>query len=174
MLGTGHRADGAGRRVAGTLTLPKIAMESPVGPLVLSERDGHLVAVAWAEAAAIPEARRTPLLTAARDQLERYFAGLATVFDLPLAPAGTEFQRRVWRAMIDIPAGETASYGGLAATVGSSPRAIGNACGTNPIPIIVPCHRVVAGDGRLGGYSGGGGPATKRYLLGLEGVLLPL
>ena len=89
---------------------------------------------------------------------------------MPLAPAGSGFRQRVWQAMQAIPVGETRSYGALARALGSAPRAVGGACGANPIPILIPCHRVVAGGG-LGGYSGGAGLATKIALLKLEGAL---
>ena len=91
-------------------------------------------------------------------------------FDLPLAPAGTAFEGRVWAAMQAIPYGETRCYGDLAEATGSAPRAVGRACGKNPIPIVVPCHRVLAKTG-LGGYSGDGGLVTKQRLLALEGAL---
>jgi methylated-DNA-[protein]-cysteine S-methyltransferase len=96
-------------------------------------------------------------------------------FDLPLAPAGTAYQRRVWQALCDIPPGVTRTYADIARAVGGSPRAVGGANGRNPIPIVIPCHRVVATTG-IGGYSGGDGPATKRYLLDHESraLLLPL
>ncbi|MFC7607776.1 methylated-DNA--[protein]-cysteine S-methyltransferase [Teichococcus aestuarii] len=110
----------------------------------------------------------TPVLLAARDQLQDYFDGQRMVFDLPLAPHGSAFQRRVWAALAEIPPGETRSYAALAAGLGSVARAVGQANGANPIPIIIPCHRVVGANGALGGYSGGEGPATKRYLLDLE------
>lgn len=100
--------------------------------------------------------------------LHAYFDGAPDPFaDLPLNPAGTPFQRRVWAAMQAIPRGRTRTYGELARDLRSSARAVGMACGANPIPIIIPCHRVT-GSGCLGGYSGGEGPDTKRYLLGLE------
>lgn len=105
-------------------------------------------------------------------QLKRYFAR-PMCFDLPLAQQGTAFQQRVWRALQAIPLGETRSYGQLAVQLGSSARAVGNACRANPVPIVVPCHRVVAANG-LGGYSGAvSGPVfdTKRILLVHEGVL---
>jgi methylated-DNA-[protein]-cysteine S-methyltransferase len=89
-------------------------------------------------------------------------------FDLPVAPHGSAFQCRVWDALRAIPPGETRTYGDLAQLLGSSARAIGQANGANPIPIVIPCHRVVAAAGRLGGYSGGEGAATKRVLLDLE------
>src|ERR1700719_4924038 len=101
-------------------------------------------------------------------QLRDYFVGLRTGFDLPLAPEGTPFQRAVWRQLQDIPYGETISYGELARRVGNpkASRAVGSANGANPLPIVIPCHRVIAGDGTLGGF--GGGLPTKQALLALE------
>jgi len=103
-----------------------------------------------------------------RVQLEEYFAGRRRTFDLPLHPAGTAFQQRVWAALLDIPYGETTSYGKTAAAIGSptASRAVGLANGQNPIPIIVPCHRVIGANGSLTGY--GGGLDAKRWLLAHE------
>jgi len=103
-------------------------------------------------------------------QLDEYFAGKRRRFDLPLAPRGTEFQRRVWRALTEIPYGETVSYGELARRIAkpSASRAVGLANGANPLPIIVPCHRVIGADGSLTGF--GGGLPIKRKLLALEGT----
>ena len=112
------------------------------------------------------------MLKEAKRQLERYFAGKLRQFDLTLDGHGTEFQKRVWQMMSDIPYGETATYGGMAMALGSGPRAVGMACGRNPLPIIVPCHRVLASGGHEGGYSGGQGLPTKHKLLALEGVVL--
>jgi len=106
---------------------------------------------------------------AAREQLIAYFAGQRRDFDLPLAPAGTAFQQRVWAALRRIPFGETRSYGEIARELGSSPRAIGRANGTNPICVIVPCHRVIGADGSLTGF--GYGTELKRRLLEHEGAL---
>lgn len=112
----------------------------------------------------------TPASALARrvvDQLQRYFADPAGGFSLPLALHGTPFQQRVWRALMGIPAGSSASYGAVAAQLGTGARAVGNACRSNPVPIIVPCHRVV-GQHSLGGYAGdvaGDRPAIKRWLL---------
>ncbi len=105
----------------------------------------------------------------AANQLEEYFAGERTTFDIPMEPAGTTFQKEVWAELSKIPYGETISYGELARRVGrpKGPRAVGQANGKNPIPIIVPCHRVLAANG-LGGYAGG--LAMKRALLAVEGV----
>jgi methylated-DNA-[protein]-cysteine S-methyltransferase len=107
------------------------------------------------------------LLLAAEKQLEAFFAGRLHKFDLPLAPAVTHFQARLREAMTAIPYGHTATYAGLAREIGSSPRAVGTGCGRNPIPIIIPCHRVLASTG-IGGYSGGEGLQTKRGLLAIE------
>jgi len=103
-----------------------------------------------------------------RTQLEEYFAGHRRTLDLPLHPSGTAFQQRVWTALLDIPYGETTSYGKTAAAIGAptASRAVGLANGQNPIPIIVPCHRVIGANGALTGY--GGGLDAKRWLLALE------
>ena len=141
-----------------------VSMTSPVGPLVIEEQAGRIVRLDWDTA---PTDSPTPLLREAKAQLEAYFAGERTRFELPLAPAGTDFQQRVWAAMAEIPYGETRTYGELAAATGASARAVGSACGANPIPIILPCHRVVAAHG-AGGYSGRGGLRTKGALLDIE------
>ena len=101
-------------------------------------------------------------------QLDEYFAGARRKFELPLAPAGTDFQKSVWRELVAIPYGETTTYGEIARTLGrpAASRAVGRANGTNPIPIVVPCHRVIGSDGSLVGF--GGGLETKRHLLDLE------
>lgn len=102
------------------------------------------------------------------DQLDQYFAGELDAFDLQLAPSGTEFQRIVWQALLEIPYGETWSYGQLAKHIDrpKASRAVGAANGVNPIPVIIPCHRVIGSSGKLTGF--GGGLKTKEYLLGLE------
>jgi len=114
-----------------------------------------------------------PLLTGLRRQLEEYLAGSRRAFELPLRPAGTDFQRRVWRGLCDIPYGETRSYLDLATAVGNrrAVRAVGQANGRNPIGVVIPCHRVIAADGGLGGYAGG--LDRKRLLLNLEGSWQP-
>lgn len=149
--------------------MPQLSLHSPVGDLTLSEEDGALVALDWGWA---PGQDETPLLREARRQLEAYFDGDPAPFELPLAPAGSDFQRRVWKGMRAIPLGRTLSYGELAAKLDSAARPVGTACGANPIPIVVPCHRVIAANGALGGYSGEGGVETKQALLRLEGTLL--
>src|SRR4051812_1250986 len=147
--------------------MPCIIVESPLGPLAVHERNGAIVALNWDGAVGEPQSE-TPLLARARAQLDEYFAGERRDFDLPLAPAGTEFLQSLWRALVRIPYGGTLTYGELARTAGTAPRAAGLACGRNPIAILIPCHRVVAADGKLTGYSGGNGVSTKRVLLDLE------
>ena len=146
--------------------MPQLSLLTPLGEITLSEEDGAIIALDWGRGRDRVE---TPLLRRAAAQVQDYFDGARTVFDLPLAPQGTPFRLKVWEALRRIPAGETRSYLEIAREVGcASARAIGGANGANPIPIIIPCHRVVAANGALGGYSGGDGPATKRYLLDLE------
>lgn len=145
-------------------------IESPIGTLTLTERAGAIASVDWGKHG---RQSPTPLLRRAAEQMAAYFAGRLTAFDLPLAPPGTDFQQRVWRRMAEIPYGKLMTYGALAKSIHSSARAVGGACGRNPIPIILPCHRVLAADGSLTGYSGAGGVETKRLLLKLEGSLEP-
>ena len=142
-------------------------VESPLGPLTLVAEDGALTRLRWGRAA---REDASNLLARAAADLAAYFAGEMPDFDLPVAPRGTEHDRKVWRAMQRISAGEVRTYGEIAREIASSPRAVGNACGRNPIPIIVPCHRIVGAGGAIGGYSGQGGAETKRFLLGLEGA----
>ena len=106
-------------------------------------------------------------------ELNEYFAGKRTEFEVPIALVGTEFQQAIWLALLGVPYGETATYGDLAARSGNlkAARAVGGAVGHNPVAIIVPCHRILAGDGKLTGYSNGNGVETKKQLLKLEGVL---
>lgn len=162
--GTAGEATAAGTEVEAQLTVP-----SPVGALVLSEVGGRITAIGWGKAR---RERETPLLAAAAAQLAAYFRRERSAFDLPLAPAGSPFEQAVWRQMLAIPYGQTRSYGEVAAIVGAMPQAVGGACGSNPIPIVIPCHRILAAAGRSGGYSGRGGVETKHFLLALEGALL--
>jgi len=142
-----------------------ISINSPVGFLTVFEEDGAITVVEWGR---VPEPVETPLLTEARRQLDAYFDRKLEVFDLPLKPEGTAFQRSVWDGMLKIPYGLTQTYGALAKSIGSVPRAVGGACGRNPIPIIIPCHRVTGANGKLTGFSGGEGVRTKQQLLTLE------
>lgn len=153
--------------------MPQISLHTNLGEVTISQEGDAIVALDWGRGR---DQEATPLLLKARDQLQEYFDGKRLSFDLPLAPDGSAFQKRVWAALCAIPPGETRSYADIARAIGSAPRAVGGANGANPIPILIPCHRVIAADGSLGGYSGGDGPATKRYLLDLESraLLLPL
>ena len=151
--------------------MPEITIlaTSPVGPLSVEEQGGALVRVRW------KKARRespTPLLEEAARQVRAYFARELREFDLPLRPEGSAFEQQVWEAMQRIPYGQTRSYGEIAHDTRGMPQEVGEACGSNPLPIIIPCHRVLAGGGKLGGYSGKGGLETKTALLVLEGRLL--
>jgi len=147
--------------------MASLSIVSPVGNLVLEEAGGAIASISWDND---PAGNGSPLLAEAAQQLDAYFAGKLRDFDLPLRPAGSDFEQRVWAAMRDIPYGETRSYGDLAAATHSAARAVGRACGRNPIPIVIPCHRVL-GKGWMGGYSGAGGLKTKQALLELEGAL---
>ena len=111
---------------------------------------------------------RLPELRRAREQIIAYFASRLFRFDLLLEPSGTVFQRKVWEYILSIPYGKTLHYGDVARALNTSPRAVGGACARNPIPLLIPCHRVVGKTGALTGYSGGGGLRTKQVLLSLE------
>ncbi len=157
-------------RSEGTATWGLI--DSPVGALLTVVRDGVVLEVSYhrgEERSGVPGAERDDAACSfVRDQLDEYFAGERTAFDLDLEPHGTEFQLQVWGALASIPYGETASYGDIARAVGRprAVRAVGGANNANPISIIVPCHRVIGSDGSLTGY--GGGLEVKRALLALE------
>ncbi len=153
--------------------MPQLSLHTPLGEVTISEDGGAIVALDWGRGR---DQEATALLRDACDQLQDYFDGKRLSFNLPLAPEGSNFQKRVWAALCAIPPGETRSYADIARTIGSGPRAVGGANGANPIPLFIPCHRVIAADGSLGGYSGGDGPATKRYLLDHESraLLSPL
>ncbi|QDI74980.1 MULTISPECIES: methylated-DNA--[protein]-cysteine S-methyltransferase [Leisingera] len=141
------------------------SLETPVGALSVTERGGALVRLDWSAAAT----GRSALLDRAVAQLRAYFAGELTEFDLPLHVEGSEFQKAVCEAMQAIPFGETRTYGEIAKDLGAPPQPVGNACGGNPIPVIIPCHRVLSATG-LGGFSGQGGVETKVALLKHEGA----
>jgi len=148
--------------------MPASSFDSPIGPLTAIEHDGQLAALSWR---ACPDGEPTAFLNDVIAQLRAYFSGDLKQFDLPLAPAPTAAAQAVRDAMMAIPYGATATYGRLAAETGLSAQAVGQACGANRLPIIVPCHRVVGADG-FGYYSGGDGPATKHWLLVHEGAAL--
>ena len=148
-------------------------IDSPIGPLLLAADDTGLRRIEFmsSKRAHPPEPDwredERPLKEVIR-QLHAYFAAKLEAFDLPLAPEGTDFQQKVWRRLCDIPFGETISYGQLAQRIGNpnASRAVGLANGSNPIPIIIPCHRVIGSNGKLTGY--GGGLPIKEKLLALE------
>ena len=141
-------------------------MDSPIGRLMLSAKDGQLCGVRLAQEYA--EESDCVLIQAQR-QLEQYFAGERRTFSLPICMEGSAFERDVWQRLLEIPFGEISSYGQLAAALGKpkASRAVGGACSRNPLLIIVPCHRVIAGTGRLTGFAAG--LAAKRMLLEHEG-----
>lgn len=149
--------------------MPSLTVPSPLGPLTITSAGGALTTLDWRpDPTDGPAEGDDPVLTEAARQLADYFAGRRTDFDLPLRPAGTAFQQRVWDLMCRIPYGATMTYGAMARDLDSAARAVGGACGRNPLPIIIPCHRVVGGGGAPGGYSGFGGVETKGWLLGHE------
>ena len=150
-----------------------LIVPSPVGPLTLTQEDQALTGLHFGEHPQQGAEGPTPLLEEAARQLEEYFAGQRKEFSLPLAPKGTEFQLRVWQALLQIPYGETRSYGELAAMVGNPKacRAVGGANHRNPLSILIPCHRVVGTGGSLTGYAGG--LAIKELLLKLESEARP-
>lgn len=146
-----------------------LSFPSPIGPLTVFVENGAIIVV---ESGKVPgEGGADPLLTEARSQLDAYFDGKLEVFDLPLAPVGTDRQKEIWAEMNRIPYGVTITYGELAKRTGSVARAVGGICGANPIPIIQPCHRVVGAKNTLTGFSFPGGAETKYQLLKLEGVM---
>jgi methylated-DNA-[protein]-cysteine S-methyltransferase len=146
---------------------------SPLGSILLTAEDGGLTGIHFMDGRDSPPIppnsieSRAPFKEATR-QLQAYFQGKLKTFDLPLSPKGTEFQLKVWKALCDIPYGTTISYGEQAKRIGkpSAARAVGRANGCNPLPIVIPCHRVIGSDGRLVGYAGG--LPIKDYLLNLE------
>jgi methylated-DNA-[protein]-cysteine S-methyltransferase len=147
--------------------------ETPIGPLLLVGDALHLRRIGF-QGGKHPEivdptwVRSQTPFAAAIEQLQQYFAGTRQRFELPLAPQGTDFQRAVWRELQQIPYGHTVTYGALARKLGNAQasRAVGLANGANPIPVLIPCHRVIGADGSLTGF--GGGLAIKRALLQLE------
>ncbi len=144
--------------------MPQFSMHSPLGSLTLSEEDGWIVALDWGWGR---DQAPSDLLRSGIRQLNEYFDGARVSFDLPLRPEGSSLRRSVWAALLTIPFGETRTYGDIASIARTAPRAVGQANRMNPIPIFIPCHRVVGREGS-GGYSGAGGLATKDFLLELE------
>ena len=154
--------------------MARTVVDSPIGPLGLVASDSALEGVFFDGGRVRPEGS-SPVLDEAARQLEAYFTGELVAFDLPLELRGTDFQRQCWLALGTIPYGQTVSYGEQARRLGlgsDQARAVGAANGANPLPIVLPCHRVIGADGSLTGF--GGGLHVKRFLLELEGALLPL
>ena len=145
--------------------MAQIVIWSPVGPLTLTAEGPALSSIRFGDAG---EGASSPVLEQAAAELAEYFAGKRRAFSVPLAPQGTAFQRKVWATLEKVPYGETASYGQIAAKIGNpkASRAVGMANNRNPVPILIPCHRIVGADGALVGY--GGGLEVKRALLDLE------
>ncbi len=146
-------------------TMTERTIESPVGVLRIMEMEGAITRLAWGQGAM----DETPLLLEAEVQLRAYFAQEREAFDLPLHVEGSPFQRAVCDAMRAIPFGYTRTYGEIAQDLSVGAQAVGRACGANPIPVLIPCHRVMGAKG-LTGFSGGGGVETKVALLRLEGA----
>ncbi len=143
-----------------------------IGLLSISEANGCIVSLNWEEKEKkIPNNVASGLINEAKRQIEAFLEGKLLVFNLPISLAGSVFQKKVYSLLSSICFGEVRTYGELAKTIPSSPRAVGNACASNPLPIIIPCHRVLAKSG-LGGYSGPGGIKTKKFLLDLETAVL--
>jgi methylated-DNA-[protein]-cysteine S-methyltransferase len=149
-------------------------VDSPIGPLGLVASDQGLRAVLFGDGGLRTEGQ-SPVLGETAAQLDAYFGDDLVAFDLPLELHGSEFQRSCWLALASIPYGQTVSYGEQARRLGLGPeaaRTVGAAIGQNPLPLVLPCHRVIGADGSLTGF--GGGLATKRFLLEHEGAILPL
>lgn len=142
-----------------------LTQETPTGPVTLTEEDGAIVRCEWRDGGA----DRSELLEDAARQLSEYFAGTRQGFDLPLRVNGSEFQQKICAAITAIPFGQTLTYGDIARSLGVPAQAVGQGCGGNPIPILIPCHRVLGASG-LGGFSGLGGVETKVWLLKHEGA----
>ncbi|MGP6087471.1 methylated-DNA--[protein]-cysteine S-methyltransferase [Antarctobacter jejuensis] len=141
--------------------MPRLCIDTPTGRFEITETDGRITATTWTDSAA---ADRTPLLVRAADQTAAYFAGDLTDFDLPLQVEASPFQQQVCARIAAIPFGETTTYGDIAKALNAPPQAVGRGCGGNPIPLFIPCHRVL-GATTLGGFSGGTGVETKVWLL---------
>jgi methylated-DNA-[protein]-cysteine S-methyltransferase len=154
--------------------MPRTVVNTPIGPLGLIASAVALEGVVF-DGGRIRAEGSAPVLDEAERQLTAYFEGELATFDLPLELHGTDFQRQCWLALATIPYGQTVSYGEQARRVGlgsDKARAVGAANGSNPLPIVLPCHRVISADGSLTGF--GGGLQVKRFLLEHEGALLPL
>lgn len=153
-----------------------IRVNSPIGRLEIVARDGAVVGLDIESDGHLPREslpeKKSAVLAKAASQIAQYFAGKRREFDVPVELSGTAFQRSVWAELAAIPFGQVRSYGDVGATTGrpTAGRAVGGAVGANPIPILIPCHRILASDGRVTGYSGGNGIPTKVWLLDHERI----
>lgn len=147
--------------------MKKISYKSPIGNLVVAENNNAIISLEWSDEMFFDN---TDLLLETVKQLEEYFDGKRKEIDVEIEADGTDFQCKVWEEILKIPYGETITYQDIAINLKSHPRAVGIACGKNPLPIIIPCHRVVGKNNKLTGYSGGKGLKTKEFLLILEGL----
>jgi methylated-DNA-[protein]-cysteine S-methyltransferase len=151
-------------------------IESPIGRIEITSNGTAITSLAIEKDGWLPfsdrQERSNDVLDRAAAQLEEYFDGQRHSFDLPVEVSGTEFQKQIWSKLVELEWGEVASYGELGLATGrpTAGRAVGGAVGANPVPIIVPCHRVLASGGRITGYSAGEGVATKAWLLDHEGI----
>lgn len=152
--------------------LDTLTIKTRIGELTLFAQGDAVIALDWGQGMDAPRKTQNTALNKAAHILTDYFTtGQLDTSDLKLDPHGTAFQKRVWREMQKIKTGNTKTYGEIAKTLKSGPRAVGGACGANPIPILIPCHRIVAANGMIGHYSGGDGQETKQFLLRLEGAI---
>ena len=151
-------------------------IQSPIGRIELRGDGAAITALTIERSGSLPaddlSENSDALLDLAAAQLAEYFRGERTTFEVPVSPRGSAFQQAVWRELVALPYGTVTSYGELGRATGraAAGRAVGGAVGANPIPIIIPCHRVLASDLRITGYSGGAGVPTKQWLLALEGI----
>lgn len=145
--------------------MTQLSFHSPVGDLTLSEEDGEIVSLDWGWS---PLSEENPFLRRAKALLDEYFDGKNPSINLPLKPHGTAFQKKVWQQMRAIPYGKTKTYSEIAKNIDSHARAVGMACGLNPIPLLIPCHRIIGKNDQMTGFSGGEGVETKKFLLDLE------
>lgn len=151
--------------------LETLTVKTRIGDLTLFAQGDAIIALDWGQGMDAPGKTKSQVLNKAAHVLADYLAtGKLDTTGLKLDPHGTAFQKNVWREMQKIKTGKTKTYGEVATTLKSGPRAVGGACAANPIPIFIPCHRIIAANGKIGHYSGGDGTTTKQYLLRLEGA----
>jgi methylated-DNA-[protein]-cysteine S-methyltransferase len=145
--------------------MAQLSFHSPIGDLTVSEEDGIIVSLdfGWS-----PFQTKNEILSKAKFWCDSYFDGENPLMDLPLAPFGTKYQRQIYKAIQGVSYGKTKTYSQIAEITASHSRPVGRACGSNPIPLLIPCHRVMGKNGSLTGYSGGEGTETKKFLLELE------